>query len=237
MKLLSHTVFSFVSIVSLPLAFVLVFWPRVAANLVKIKFPSTLVHISTNEQVIALAIDDGPDPETSLSIGQLLTEKRVPATFFLIGERAERYPETVQRLTNLGHGIGAHFYEDAKTSTFSYAQALSSYNRTLAALEPYAEVTSVRPGYGVPSHAIEAIAAESGTQLVMGDVPALDTFNMPDWFYLSYLKLVVRSGSIVTFHDTGDRGYRTLRILPEFIDWAHEAGYVFRHLDNTIWSE
>ena len=207
--------------------------PRIAAAVIKAIYPSAFTHIHTDKKVIAIAIDDGPDPATTIAIGQLLANLNVPGTFFLIGSKVLLAPEIITSLKKIGHQIGAHFFEDSKTAILDLHQVQQSHELTMAALTPHTLVTYVRPGFGIPSKNIEAVVASHELTLVVGDIPALDTFNFPDWFYLTYLRLVVQPGSIVTFHDCGDRGDRTKRTLPTFINWARSRGYTFVLLDGS----
>lgn len=62
------------------------------------------------EKVIYLTFDDGPSPNNTLKVLDILKEEKVPATFFLIGENAEKYPKIVKELDKNGMAIGAHSY-------------------------------------------------------------------------------------------------------------------------------
>src|SRR5262245_7040298 len=59
-------------------------------------------------RAVALTFDDGPDPTFTPRVLEILAEKQAPATFFVVGERAARYPELVRRLHDMGHTIGNH---------------------------------------------------------------------------------------------------------------------------------
>src|SRR5688572_10324897 len=59
---------------------------------------------------IAFTFDDGPDPETTPRVLDLLARHGAHATFFVVGRRAEQHPELVRRLVEEGHAIGSHSY-------------------------------------------------------------------------------------------------------------------------------
>jgi peptidoglycan-N-acetylglucosamine deacetylase len=63
---------------------------------------------------VALTFDDGPNPKITPKILEVLREKGVQATFFLIGKRAEKYPEVVKKIIDDGHEIGNHSYTHPK---------------------------------------------------------------------------------------------------------------------------
>src|ERR1019366_6538167 len=74
---------------------------------------------------LALTFDDGPDPNWTPKILDLLKEKNAPATFFVIGENANRYPQILKREFEDGHEIGNHTYtheniEDASANTIRW---------------------------------------------------------------------------------------------------------------------
>ena len=69
-----------------------------------------LWEVKTEEKVIALTFDDGPDQTYTPQILDLLAEYDAKATFFVIGERAEKYPNLVRRLDDEGHEIANHTY-------------------------------------------------------------------------------------------------------------------------------
>lgn len=204
--------------------------PRSVTTVLTQVFPTAVFHHSGAEQVLTIAIDSGPDPATTLRIAATLRDADVPGVFFLLGARVEQHPDIVSRPNAQGHQIGAHFFEDTISALLSEAEVARSLQRTLAAIPNGVAVETARPGYGLPSQRLARVTHAAGLSLIVGDVPAFDTLDLPDWVYLSYLKLAVRPGSIVTFHDTGARGERTIRTLPRFIAWARSAGYRFEGL-------
>lgn len=139
-------------------------------------------------------------------------------------------PDIVSALQSQGHQIGAHFFEDGITARLGEDEANASLLQTLAVMPDDVTVEFVRPGYGIPSQNLLRVAHSSVLTLVVGDLPAFDTLGLPDWIYLSYLKMAARAGSIVTFHDVGARGERMVETLPKFINWAKGAGYGFTTL-------
>ncbi len=218
---------------ALTLSLVVCLFPRVGTFALAQFFPTVLFHQGGTERSLTIAIDDGPDPDTTLRIGEILLEAEIYGTFFLIGERVERDPDIVSTLHSQGHQIGAHFFEDAITALLSKDEAKASLTRTLALMPDDLAIEFARPGYGIPSYDLLQVAQSSDLTLVIGDLPAFDTLGLPDWFYLSYLRLAARHGSIVTFHDVGRRGARTIETLPKFIKWAKGAGYRFVTLNQT----
>ena len=73
-------------------------------------FGPALGKIESDRKVVALTFDDGPNPDATPLILDTLREKRVRATFFILGSHAERWPELVRRIAHDGHQIGNHGY-------------------------------------------------------------------------------------------------------------------------------
>ena len=73
-------------------------------------FGKNIVRLNTDQRIIALTYDDGPNPPYTDQLLDLLAKHNVKATFFLIGKRIERHPETVNRIIAEGHQIGNHTY-------------------------------------------------------------------------------------------------------------------------------
>ena len=73
-------------------------------------FGKNIVRLNTDQQIIALTYDDGPNPPYTDQLLDVLAKHNVKATFFLIGKRIERHPETVNRIIAKGHQIGNHTY-------------------------------------------------------------------------------------------------------------------------------
>ena len=73
-------------------------------------FGKNIVRINTNQRIVALTFDDGPSPPYTDQLLDVLAKHDVKATFFLIGNRIEKHPETVRRVIAEGHQVGNHSY-------------------------------------------------------------------------------------------------------------------------------
>lgn len=73
-------------------------------------FGDNIVRFNTNQRIVALTFDDGPSPPNTERLLDVLAKHDVKATFFMIGNRIERHPETVRRVITEGHQVGNHSY-------------------------------------------------------------------------------------------------------------------------------
>ena len=71
----------------------------------------TIYHVASSEKVVALTFDDGPSPKWTPQILDVLKEGQAKATFFMLGEHVEKYPEVARRVASEGHEIGNHTYD------------------------------------------------------------------------------------------------------------------------------
>jgi peptidoglycan/xylan/chitin deacetylase (PgdA/CDA1 family) len=155
---------------------------------------------------VALTFDDGPHPQVTPRILDILAQHGARATFFVLGERALQQPEIVQRIVREGHAIGNHSY-DHRALAFISRDAIAS---DLAMAQQNIGVVSGRPAtwfrppYGLRDHRVLAAAESLGMQT------ALWSHSPRDWQDPSPVELRERmasapDGAIVLLHD-GDAG-------------------------------
>ncbi|MGD9855180.1 MAG: polysaccharide deacetylase family protein [Planctomycetaceae bacterium] len=99
---------------------------------------------------IALTFDDGPHPEWTPAVLEALSDAGWKGTFFIIGERAERYPELVQRIVDEGHALGNHTYTHSPPATISAPAFLDEVCCTRQLIERLTGTTTrlMRPPLG-----------------------------------------------------------------------------------------
>lgn len=167
---------------------------------------------------IALTFDDGPHPERTPRVLDLLAQAKVHATFFLIGERAVAHPELVRRIAAEGHEVGNHSWSHARRLPFCSGRRIEAeLSRCQDAL---AELTGVtprlfRPPYGARDVRVYRIARALELTPVLWSV---DSF---DWAGVSAQRVLARArrargGDVVLLHD-GDP--KAEGLLPALAEW------------------
>ena len=181
-------------------------WPR-AKELVKRVLSwsalplGSLVRVDTREPAIALTFDDGPDPEETPRVLDLLERHGARATFFMVGKRARRHPEIVARAAAAGHAVANHSWDHP-----SFRRIRGSYRRAQIrwcgeALAPHG-VRLLRPPYGEQGLAARLDALLCGYRVVCWDVVAEDWRDDPPELLVQRVMRRLRRGSIVLFHDS-----------------------------------
>lgn len=191
---------------------------------------------------VVISFDDGPDPQWTPKILQILREKKVPAVFFAIGEEVNRSPGLLRQEYAEGHEIGNHTYFHPKMDEISHARLRSELNLTERLIESTLGVkpTLFRPPYGIdhqPEYAEEVAAfpiPQAMGYLLVGSRIDPQDWKLPDGKTpLPAAEIVngvlqqLNKGNIILFHDGGGDRSQTVAALPEVIDKLRARGYQF----------
>lgn len=125
---------------------------------------------------IALTFDDGPNPEWTPRLLEILAKHEVKATFFMLGKFAEAQPELVRRVASAGHLIGDHSWSHPKLSMCSAKRIEEELKRTKNTLEQIVglPVKFFRPPFGSRRPAVFRVARELGLEPVLWNVMTTD---------------------------------------------------------------
>lgn len=198
------------------------------------RYPETVVlRGSLTENKVALTFDDGPDPRFTNQILDVLNEFNVPATFFVMGARAEVYPDIVRRAVDEGHIIGNHTYwhpnlvEEADIGILE--AEVNRTEDTLATIIGY-RTKLFRPPYGFLYNELVEKLAEMDYTIVNWSVDTLDWRELPPEDIAYNIFSNVHPGAIILMHDGGDwEGDRTgtIEALRLIIPRLQEQGMEF----------
>lgn len=155
---------------------------------------------------VALTWDDGPDPDVTPALLDLLAEHDVRGTFFLVGERAARHPELVRAMVEAGHEVGNHSWSHGlATNLLSTSAQAAQMQRAQAELGRHGPAPRhYRPPFGLLSHSVVPACARAGLRPVCWDVRSWDTRDRPR-AVVERVLTAVGPGSIVLLHDGGRR--------------------------------
>ena len=187
--------------------------------------------VPTAEKVVALTYDDGPHPTFTAEILRLLDAYGVKATFFLIGNRVERYPDIVCEMVAKGHAIGNHTYSHPRNLD------LESRGQVLVELiQCEAEIRKVtgkrtelfRPPKGIANEQVTKIASDLGYKTVLWTVCADNRFAFTPQMMANRVLSKVSPGSIVLAHDgIYPMRWRDVAATPLIIEGLRRQGYRF----------
>jgi peptidoglycan/xylan/chitin deacetylase (PgdA/CDA1 family) len=197
-------------------------------------FPGCLYQVPTSKPLVALTIDDAPDPASTPVILAELRRQGARATFFLITDRLRGQEPLVRRLVAEGHEIGNHFTQDRPSIRLSRPAFEADLQRAHQALAPWEASRWARPGSGWYSQAMIHVMRQHGYRCVLGSVYPFDATIPSAAWAARYILRNARPGAIVVLHDGGRRGQRTARVLAAVLPELHRRGYRVVSLNELI---
>lgn len=207
--------------------------------LYRLLFPGAVWRINTHPaKAVYLTFDDGPIPEVTPWVLDLLDRHGAKATFFMVGQNAERHPRLVDEVLSRGHAIGnhtMHHMQGAKST-------LAEYRADIAAAEPWlggaCDKPTVarrlfRPPHGLMRLGQNLKVRADGYSIIMHDVVArdYDAGQSPERVVSNVLRNV-RPGSVVVLHDSLKAWPRLRLALPIILQKLTEEGYTLLSIIN-----
>jgi peptidoglycan-N-acetylglucosamine deacetylase len=150
--------------------------------------------------VAALTFDDGPHPEHTCRLLEILARHGAKATFFMVGRSAERYPEIVERAAHAGHAIANHTWDHAAMPLLGRRERLRQMLACEQALTPYGS-RLFRPPYGFQSRASYLDARGLGYTVVGWSGTAEDWLDHSADGIADRLIHNITPGGIILLHD------------------------------------
>ncbi|PUZ30370.1 Peptidoglycan/xylan/chitin deacetylase, PgdA/CDA1 family [Chitinophaga costaii] len=191
-------------------------------------------NVPTKEKVIAITFDDGPLPQYTPAVLDILEEAQVPAAFFCIGKHAAANTSLLQRIHAAGHVIGNHsFTHHFWFDLFAAPKMLLDMQAADQAVEAATGLRPrlFRPPYGVTNPNL-AKAIRRGQYVPVGwNIRSLDTVATDKNALLQRILNRLQPGSILLLHDTCAI---TVELLPELITQIQARGYTIERLDKLI---
>lgn len=184
-------------------------------------------HDKDEEKYIYLTFDDGPIPEVTPWVLDVLDRYDIKATFFMVGDNVRKHPEVYAEVLRRGHAVGNH------TMHHVNGQLLRGrdYVKDVEEAATYIKSPLFRPPHGWlrPS---QTIVLKRKYRIVMFDVVTRDySRKLTAADVMRKVRKCTRKGSVVVFHDSLKSWPRLEKVLPEAIEWLIAQGYRFRIID------
>lgn len=189
--------------------------------------PGMIWRISTSEPVIYLTFDDGPTPDLTPWLLDLLNDYRARATFFCLGKQVKTYPALFQRIVDEGHSVGHHTFHHPdgwQVAGKKYTEDVENGHSQIASLlfrPPYGRLT---PG--------QYFSLMKRYKIVMWDILTADfnTTKSPDHVFQEAKK--AEPGSIIVFHDSPKARHNLVHALPQTLAYFSARGFTFAALNS-----
>jgi peptidoglycan/xylan/chitin deacetylase (PgdA/CDA1 family) len=191
---------------------------------------------------IALTFDDGPDPHWTPGVLAALARLEVPATFFLVGERAQRAPDVVRALVAGGHEIGNHGWSHRSLWLCGPRRTRAEVGRAHAALAALAghPPRFFRPAWGMLNAALPAALRACGERPVFWSLQPEGLRPVSADLQVARVLRGAHPGAIVDLHDaegTPGAPARLLEALPRMVGGLRAAGYDFATVGTLLAAE
>lgn len=199
-------------------------------HLLKSVISDAIWQIDTKEKEVFFTFDDGPHPEVTPFILDVLKENNAKGTFFCVGENILKYPKVYERIILEGHQIGNHTFshnDGWDTNNFSY---LKSYLKC----QELTKSTLFRPPYGKISPQQYQVLKKR-TKIIMWSILSGD-FDKDISNEKCYESVIsnIENGSIIVFHDSEKAKERVCYALPRVVKNLKSQGYSFKAISDSL---
>lgn len=199
------------------------FFVRPPAVLTKLMY-KTIWRLPSEKKIIYLTFDDGPIPETTPKILNILDRFNAKATFFCVGENVEKYPDLFMDIKHKRHSVGNHTFNHLK----GWATPNFVYLRNVEKADSLIHSSLFRAPYGKISYS-QRKTLDKKYNLIMWDVLSYDYDNrISPQKCLNNVLDYTRKGSVVVFHDSIKAKNNMLYALPRMLEFFSQQGFVFK---------
>lgn len=198
-------------------------------HLIRWIYPKLVWSVKNTEQKVFLTFDDGPHPEITLQVLSLLSTYNAKATFFCVGQNAEKYPFVIDAIKNNAHALGNHSYHHLngwKTDDTKYINDISKCAEVIPS-------KLFRPPYGrIRFSQIRQL--KNHFRIVMWSILTRDydsQLNVEKAIKACYKHM--KPGSIIVLHDSEKSVKQMIPILTSLLQYGQSKGYVFATLNEA----
>lgn len=199
--------------------------PRWILNRLMTRSPEVLYAVNTEQKLIALTIDDGPDPYSTERILDILDQNNAHATFFVLIDRVNRNEKLIERMVSAGHELGNHLLQDTPSIQHPSFEFDSRLEQAHHVLSNYAEIRWFRPGSGWYNREMIQSLERFQYRIALGSIYPFDSHIPSSWFASRYILWRADPGAIIVLHDYGSRGERTIETLAYSLPRLRARGY------------
>ena len=191
---------------------------------------------TTQQNTISLTFDDGPHPEYTPKVLELLKEFNSKASFFLIGKNAEKYPELVQQIIEEGHVIGSHSY--AHTNNYGFLSRNEVTKDVMKSQKVLFDITKkrvqyFRPPFGVTNPNIARAVKNLSLKTFGWSVRSYDTVAKTPEKVFKKVTADLKNGDIVLLHDTSKLSVEVLEKVLQHLKTKNIKSVTLSTLFNT----
>lgn len=199
-------------------------------------FGEVFSRASTQERVVALTFDDGPQEPDTRALLELLDREHVHATFFMVGRSIERYPELASDVVRRGHQVGNHSYSHAHMVFASAQFCRDEIGRTDVLLRQAGAKGPIRfrAPFGEKLWSLSRVLDEMHRLDVLSSVNSRDYDGTDSERIVSTVMDQIHPGAVVGLHDGGGPHAQTIAAVEQLIPALRAKGYRFVTVDELF---
>lgn len=185
--------------------------------------PGLIWKIKSSKNEVFLSFDDGPHPEITPRVLEVLNQYNAKATFFCVGQNVEKYPDVYNKILEEGHLTGNHTFNHVN----GWKVSSKEYYKNIEMCSDLVDSQFFRPPYGrIKLSHIPYVKMQY--RIIMWSVLSgdYDLKMNPRWCLERSIRYT-KSGSIIVFHDSKKAASNMLYALPRFLDHFSNLGYRF----------
>jgi peptidoglycan/xylan/chitin deacetylase (PgdA/CDA1 family) len=189
--------------------------------------PATYTQVRVDQPYIAMTFDDGPSAANTPRLLDILKQRNIKATFFLIGQNVASNPDIVRRILADGHEIGNHSWTHPQLSKLSDDRVTAEITKTQDAIKDASGFTPtiLRPPYGaITARQREWIESKFGLSIILWSIDPFDWKRPGASVITQRILSQVRPGAIILSHDIHKQ---TVDAMPATLDGLIAKGYKF----------
>lgn len=193
--------------------------------LYRILYPQSVWRLKVPDQkTVYLTFDDGPIPEITPWVLNVLSKYNVKATFFCVGDNVRKYRYIYDQLLDQGHKTGNHTFHHMQ----GWLNTPKKFLRDTLEADELIKSNLFRPPHGHMIFPQPGLLKQSGYKIIMWDVVTRDysKYMNPEQVFEN-VKQYTRDGSVIVFHDSLKAEENLRYALPLSIEWLLEQGYTF----------
>lgn len=189
--------------------------------------------VQRDQKMLSISFDAAWGNEDTQQLIDILGKYDIKATFFVVGEWVDKYPESVKALSDAGHEVMNHSNDHAHMSKLSRDEIIADVNTCNDKIEAVTGVrpTLIRPPYGEYDDNVVSAIRSMGMEPIQWDVDSLDWKDLSAAEITKRVTTKVQSGSIVLFHNAAKH---TPEALPTILEDLLQQGYTFVPISELI---